>query len=135
MNPKSSSNTATELAKERNRAAAERTLMAWVRTSLSLITFGFGIDKIISALGETKIGKGPDVIHSARIVGLSFIALGIFAIWMAVAEHRRILNQIGREEFLYQSRWSLARVVGIVLSLIGLFAFVAILIGAVGGGS
>ena len=34
-------NIANELAKERNREAAERTLMAWIRTALSLIGFGF----------------------------------------------------------------------------------------------
>jgi uncharacterized membrane protein YidH (DUF202 family) len=39
-------NLANELAKERNRAAAERTLMAWIRTALSLIGFGFGIGKL-----------------------------------------------------------------------------------------
>jgi uncharacterized membrane protein YidH (DUF202 family) len=36
-------NIATELARERTREAADRTLMAWIRTSLSLIGFGFGI--------------------------------------------------------------------------------------------
>ena len=42
-------NTATELTKERNRLAADRTLMAWIRTSLSLIGFGFGIGEAKSA--------------------------------------------------------------------------------------
>ncbi|MFN9624229.1 MAG: YidH family protein, partial [Cyanobacteriota bacterium] len=37
-------NLTNELAKERNRDAAERTLMAGIRTSLSLISFGFGVD-------------------------------------------------------------------------------------------
>lgn len=35
-------NKATELTKERNRLAADRTLMAWIRTALSLIGFGSG---------------------------------------------------------------------------------------------
>jgi len=39
-------NLANELARERNREAAERTLMAWIRTALSLIGFGFGIGKL-----------------------------------------------------------------------------------------
>ncbi|MEI8250374.1 MAG: DUF202 domain-containing protein, partial [Synechococcus sp. ELA057] len=40
---------ADHLARQRNRDAAERTLMAWIRTCLSLISFGFGLDKIVAA--------------------------------------------------------------------------------------
>ena len=36
-------NLTNELARERSPQAADRTLMAWVRTALSLIGFGFGI--------------------------------------------------------------------------------------------
>jgi putative membrane protein len=43
-------NPGTELAKERNRAAEERTLMAWIRTSLSLIGFGVGVERIVAAI-------------------------------------------------------------------------------------
>jgi len=39
-----------ELAKQRNRGAADRTLMAWIRTCLSLISFGFGLDEILGAI-------------------------------------------------------------------------------------
>ena len=41
---------ANELGKKRNRAAVERTLMAWIRTALSLIGFGFGIGKLAAYL-------------------------------------------------------------------------------------
>ena len=34
-----------QLAKERTREASDRTLMAWIRTSISLIGFGFAIAK------------------------------------------------------------------------------------------
>jgi putative membrane protein len=36
-----------ELAKKRNQAAAERTLLAWVRRCLSLITFGVRVFRFL----------------------------------------------------------------------------------------
>jgi uncharacterized membrane protein YidH (DUF202 family) len=41
--PLTQTDISSELARERTRQAADRTLMAWIRTSLSLIGFGFGI--------------------------------------------------------------------------------------------
>ena len=52
-------NLTNELARQRNRDAAERTLMAWIRTALALISFGFGLDKIIAALDRASGGSGP----------------------------------------------------------------------------
>jgi len=37
-----------ELAYERNVLAAERNLMAWIRTSLTLVAFGFAIERFFS---------------------------------------------------------------------------------------
>ena len=42
--------TTNELARERNRAAADRTLMAWIRTSIAMIGFGFGVGLKISRI-------------------------------------------------------------------------------------
>ena len=46
------SSLANELARERNREAADRTLLAWIRTSLAMISFGFGIER----LGQAAVG-------------------------------------------------------------------------------
>jgi len=43
----------TELSKERTKQAADRTQMAWIRTCLTLIGFGFGIDVIGEGLEST----------------------------------------------------------------------------------
>lgn len=41
-------------------AAADRTLMAWIRTSLSLIGFGFGIPTIVKAIAIST--KAPTLL-------------------------------------------------------------------------
>ena len=121
--------TNTELAKERNRAAAERTLMAWIRTCLTLIGFGFGVDRIITALQKSVVyGFIDDPLHLTRILGLSFIGIGTVAIILAALEHRQELHHIKQENYRYKSRSSLAFFVAISISIIGLFAFVGILI-------
>ena len=122
-------NTNTELAKERNRAAAERTLMAWIRTCLSLISFGFGVDRIVTALQKSAIDAYfDDPLHVTRILGLSFIGIGTCAIILAAIEHRRELRHIEHEQYRYKSRSSLAFFVAISIFATGLFAFLGIII-------
>jgi putative membrane protein len=120
-------NLTNELAKERNRAAAERTLMAWIRTSLSLISFGFGIDRIVAAL-HRGLGDKIDPLHLSRILGLAFIAIGTLALLAAALSHREDLRRINRGDFTYVSRLSLSFVVALSLILVGLFAFIGILL-------
>jgi uncharacterized membrane protein YidH (DUF202 family) len=50
-------NLTNELAKERNRAAYDRTLMAWIRTAISLIGFGFAIAKSYEYIHEETLEK------------------------------------------------------------------------------
>jgi len=125
----SSYNLNNELAKERTRAAADRTLMAWIRTSLSLIGFGFGIPTIVKTLETTRIGVHINPHHFTNVVGLSFIAVGVFAITAALKEHRRMLQRIQSDRFTYQSSKT-AEIVGIALLLVGLLSFIGVLIKA-----
>ncbi|MEL6928827.1 MAG: DUF202 domain-containing protein [Cyanobacteria bacterium J06600_6] len=130
-NKKSSVN--TELAKERNRAAAERTLMAWIRTCLSLIGFGFGVDRIITALQKSAVANYFDnPLFLTRILGLSFIGIGTVAIILAAIEHRQELRHIKQANYRYKPRSSLAFMVAISISVTGLFAFIGILIKSYG---
>jgi putative membrane protein len=124
-------NIQAELAKERNRAAAERTLMAWIRTCLSLIGFGFGIDSVVSAIYSLDIGKNINTVRFSRILGLAFITLGIYAMINAARQHHKELKHIQRDEpYLYIPRLSLGLTVAIALIAIGVFAFVGILVKA-----
>ncbi|HEY9616839.1 MAG TPA: DUF202 domain-containing protein [Microcoleaceae cyanobacterium] len=119
-----------ELAKERTRAAADRTLMAWIRTSLSLIGFGFGIPTIVRTLETTtQVGKRINPHHVTNLVGLSFISIGVYAMVVALAEHRRILRQIRSDRYTYESS-NTAEYVGFALLVVGLVSFIGVFLKA-----
>ncbi len=123
--PKSMTN---ELAKERSRQASDRTLMAWVRTSLSLIGFGFGIASFRDILLEGGLIRNPQKeFNGALIFGLSFISLGVLGLLAATMQHWRILQHLKQADFSYTGFRPLAFVMAILLMLIGLFAFIAVL--------
>jgi putative membrane protein len=121
-------NVANELAKERSRQAADRTLMAWIRTCLSLIGFGFGIAKLRDILIDAGMHPGPDHLHVTLIFGLSFISLGIFGLLAAVVQHWRILQHLKYDKFQYTGFRPLVMIAAIILLLIGIFAFIVILL-------
>ncbi|TVP64262.1 MAG: DUF202 domain-containing protein [Leptolyngbya sp. LCM1.Bin17] len=122
-------NIQAELARERNRAAAERTLMAWIRTSLSLIGFGFGIDRIVTVISGFNPEDPIDTVGLSRLLGLAFIALGIYAMVGAVLEHQQELRRIQRPGgYRYQPRRSLGLTVAWGLIGIGVAAFFGIVI-------
>ncbi len=118
-----------ELAKERTRAAADRTLMAWIRTSLSLIGFGFGIPTIVRTITTTQIGHHINPHLFSNLVGLSFISIGIYAMFAALKEHRKLLKQIRSDHYTYESS-ATAEIVGLALILVGLVSFIGVLLRA-----
>jgi putative membrane protein len=122
-------NVANELARERSRQAADRTLMAWVRTSLSLIGFGFGIARFRDILVEAGLVRRPlEHLNITLIVGLSFIALGVLGLLAATIQHWRILEHVKRDDFQYTGFRPLVFIMAILLMLIGLIAFVGVLV-------
>lgn len=115
-----------ELARERNREAADRTLLAWVRTSLAMISLGFGIER----LGQAAIGlDGPLAGFSrfnTRVFGGLLIGLGIVATLAGMWEHKHMLRAILDDDYRYTDRPPIARWMGMGLVLIGLVALTVI---------
>jgi putative membrane protein len=123
-------NLTNELARQRNRAAAERTLMAWIRTCLSLISFGFGLDKIVAAIDRATGEQGPR--PGVISVALAFVFTGILAMAAATVQHLRELRRLRRDEFVYIESPRIAAATAILITLIGLMAMGVLLSGVLG---
>ena len=110
-----------------SRAAADRTLMAWIRTSLSLIGFGFGIPTIVRTIEKTQVGHHLNPVRFSVIVGLAFIGIGMLGMALGLKEHRQLLKQIQSDRYTYENSHS-AEIIGVALLGIGLISFIGVLI-------
>jgi len=117
----------TELAKSRTRFAADRTLLAWIRTALSLISFGFGIPTIVRAISESRLGSQVNPHRFSTLVGLAFISVGVFAMAVSLIEHRRLLKNIQRDRLTYETS-NTSEIVAMALILIGVVSFIGVLL-------
>jgi len=79
--------------------AAERTLLAWTRTSLTLMAFGFVVERFGLFL-STLLPQHSETLQRGLSfwIGQSFIILGSLASVAAVVQYRRILQTLKPEE-------------------------------------
>ena len=77
----------TGLAFERTRMGADRTLMANVRTSLSLISFGFTIYQVFNKAEAKGLLDAQD--PTARGLGLALLVLGLLFLVTGITTHAR----------------------------------------------
>jgi len=81
-----------DLAFERTLLAENRTLMAWIRTAISLISFGFTIYKFFQ---EASVKSG--VAHrllSPRKVGMAMILLGLLSLIWGLMEYNGVMKRL-----------------------------------------
>jgi putative membrane protein len=124
-----SSSLTNELARERNREAADRTLLAWIRTSLAMISFGFGIERLGQAALSLDGRLAGFSLFRTRIAGAVLIVLGIAATLAGMWEHRHVLRAIASDDYRYTERPPIARSMGMALVAVGLAALAVILVG------
>lgn len=118
----------------RTRLAVERTMMAYLRTAVSLIGFGFAIvqffQKVHQMPGEAP-ARFPD---AAWYLGLALIFSGVMVALFSIREYRWMLRYLWSADFApvagvsSESRHTPLYATGIVLVLIGVFAFCAVLL-------
>ena len=101
--------------------AADRTLMAWIRTSLSMLSFGFTIYKFLDTVAKQGGLPRP---HSPQAVGLFLAALGTGSMVLGTVSYWATIKDLQTVEKFRLGRPVL--LIGVIISLAGVALFVAI---------
>lgn len=79
-------------------AANERTFLAWVRTGIAIMAFGFLVERfdIFLKIAAASLGHNPAVTHQAfgNIAGLSLIVAGAGVIFLSAFRFGRTATAI-----------------------------------------
>ncbi|MGH7006839.1 MAG: YidH family protein [Stellaceae bacterium] len=109
-------------------AANERTFLAWVRTAIAVMAFGFLIEKFdifLAYMASSSQGRAVPV-HGQKFAneaGLAFILLGVAMILIAGARYFRIARNIDKPECVPSSGVRFDLTLAGLLFLLGLSLF------------
>jgi putative membrane protein len=88
--------------------ANERTLLAWIRTSIALMGFGFVIVKFALFIRQISVALGNKVPVSGKgysaVIGVIMVALGAIMATLAFFRYLNIEKQLNNNSF-YPSKW------------------------------
>lgn len=106
----------------RVRFAAERTLLAWVRTAIGLMGFGFVVARFglfLRQLAALREGAPAHATGLSLSIGSGLVILGVLVILLAAREHRRVLRRLDQRQAYAAPTWSLALLVSVLLAGLG----------------
>ena len=104
----------------RTQLALDRTTLAWIRTTLTMASFGFGMVAFFRSIRQNRRVRRPAAAQGAIQFGASLIILGIVATVLAGASHWLTLRRLRRGESPVVTQWPLSITVAMLSAVIGL---------------
>ena len=115
------------------RLGLERTFMAWIRTAVSLIGFGFTIVQFFQRLQGMEPSNGRTMrAETPRDLGLALIATGVGALLISALQYRRMIRYLGSPPYkaiAFEADHPIRTpvfIAAIVIMFIGIAAFVSV---------
>lgn len=106
--------------------ANERTFLAWIRTSLGIMGFGFVVVKFSLFIRQIELVLKTEVVTTSHhgysgVVGVSIVIIGALTVVLAFFKYRKTNKQIEEENFAQDSYGItitavLIFIIGIILS-------------------
>jgi putative membrane protein len=103
--------------------AAERTFLAWIRTGLSLMGFGFVVARFGLFLRELEFSQHPLTLRSAHFtlwVGTALIMIGVLVNVLSAVQHVQFVSAVKRGVEAADRPVMLAVAIALTLAVIGL---------------
>ena len=97
--------------------AAERTLLAWLRTALALVALGFVVSRfglfVRLLTGQARGAHPPDRYALSAVLGIAFVVTGTLAVILAAVQHQRFVAALPEADLPR----SYSKILAVVLSL------------------
>ena len=102
--------------------AAERTLLAWIRTGLALMGFGFVVARFGLFLRELSVATQavPQTTHFSVWAGTALVLIGVAVNVLAALHHVRLVRDLNRGVTSFNRPSTLAIGVALVLAGVGI---------------
>jgi putative membrane protein len=103
--------------------AAERTFLAWIRTGLALMGFGFVVARFGLFLRELSVTIPqpiPQTTHYSVWIGTALVLIGVVVNLLATLHYVRLIRDLNRGMARFDEPSRLGIAVAIVLAMAGL---------------
>ena len=106
--------------------AAERTLLAWIRTGLTIMAFGFVVARfglflsLLAAQGMPATGRAASSSHVSAGIGIALVLLGAVTMIFTAIQHRRFVSSLPVDDLPPLHSRAFPVVLALVLGSLGL---------------